>query len=103
MRPIVDHPQVNPESVLLNGKVAVVTGGGTGICRGIAQAFVAFGARVAILERDPERAARVAGELEASGGETLHVEGGTHAAGGWYHHPRDGRYVYGPLPDDDRA
>lgn len=36
-------------------------------------------------------------------GETLHVDGGTHASGGWYHHPRDGHYVYGPLPGNDGA
>jgi 3-oxoacyl-[acyl-carrier protein] reductase len=29
-------------------------------------------------------------------GETLHVDGGTHAAGGWYHHPDTGQYVLGP-------
>jgi 3-oxoacyl-[acyl-carrier protein] reductase len=29
-------------------------------------------------------------------GETLHVDGGTHAAGGWYHHPTTGEYVLGP-------
>lgn len=34
-------------------------------------------------------------------GETLHVDGGTHAAAGWYHHPRDGHYVYGPLPEGE--
>lgn len=28
-------------------------------------------------------------------GQTLHVDGGTSAAGGWYHHPDDGRYVLG--------
>lgn len=28
-------------------------------------------------------------------GQTLHVDGGTSAAGGWYHHP-DGHYVLGP-------
>jgi NAD(P)-dependent dehydrogenase (short-subunit alcohol dehydrogenase family) len=28
-------------------------------------------------------------------GQTLHVDGGTSAAGGWYHHPDDGHYVLG--------
>jgi NAD(P)-dependent dehydrogenase (short-subunit alcohol dehydrogenase family) len=30
-------------------------------------------------------------------GQTLHVDGGTHAAGGWYHHPETGHYVLGPT------
>ncbi len=29
-------------------------------------------------------------------GQTLHVDGGTQAAAGWYHHPDDGHYVLGP-------
>jgi NAD(P)-dependent dehydrogenase (short-subunit alcohol dehydrogenase family) len=29
-------------------------------------------------------------------GQTLHVDGGTAAAGGWYHHPDDGHYLLGP-------
>lgn len=29
-------------------------------------------------------------------GQTLHVDGGTHAAGGWYHHPDSGAYILGP-------
>jgi NAD(P)-dependent dehydrogenase (short-subunit alcohol dehydrogenase family) len=29
-------------------------------------------------------------------GETLHVDGGTHAAGGWYRNPDGGRYILGP-------
>jgi NAD(P)-dependent dehydrogenase (short-subunit alcohol dehydrogenase family) len=29
-------------------------------------------------------------------GHTLHVDGGTAASMGWYHHPADGHYVYGP-------
>jgi NAD(P)-dependent dehydrogenase (short-subunit alcohol dehydrogenase family) len=30
-------------------------------------------------------------------GQTIHVDGGTHAASGWYHHPKDGSYVLGPT------
>jgi NAD(P)-dependent dehydrogenase (short-subunit alcohol dehydrogenase family) len=29
-------------------------------------------------------------------GQTIHVDGGTHAAGGWYHHPETGNYQFGP-------
>jgi NAD(P)-dependent dehydrogenase (short-subunit alcohol dehydrogenase family) len=28
-------------------------------------------------------------------GQTLHVDGGTSAAGGWYHHPDTGDYTLG--------
>lgn len=35
-------------------------------------------------------------------GQTLHVDGGTAAAGGWYHHPDDGHYVLGPVTSPDR-
>ena len=30
-------------------------------------------------------------------GQTIHVDGGTHAAGGWYHHPETGDYALGPT------
>jgi 3-oxoacyl-[acyl-carrier protein] reductase len=29
-------------------------------------------------------------------GQTIHVDGGTAAAGGWYRRPGDGTYVLGP-------
>jgi NAD(P)-dependent dehydrogenase (short-subunit alcohol dehydrogenase family) len=29
-------------------------------------------------------------------GQTIHVDGGTHAAGGWYHHRESGDYILGP-------
>jgi hypothetical protein len=31
-------------------------------------------------------------------GQTLHVDGGTEAAGGWYHDPAGSGYVLGPPP-----
>lgn len=41
----------------------------------------------------------LAGEMSAYiTGQTLHVDGGTSAAGGWYHHPEDGHYVLGYSP-----
>ena len=30
-------------------------------------------------------------------GQTIHVDGGTHAASGWYHHPDTGAYSLGPT------
>jgi len=35
----------------LKGKVVLITGGATGICYGIALAFLKFGARVCIMSR----------------------------------------------------
>jgi 3-oxoacyl-[acyl-carrier protein] reductase len=58
---------MNPSSVLLTGRVAVVTGGGAGIGRGIAAGLAAFGASVAIWERDAESAAAAAKEVGGLG------------------------------------
>jgi 3-oxoacyl-[acyl-carrier protein] reductase len=48
----------------LDGLVAVVTGGGSGIGRGIANGMRAFGAEVAIWEREPEKSAAAAEEVD---------------------------------------
>ncbi len=62
---------MTPESVLLTDRVAVVTGGGAGIGRGIARGLAAFGARVAIWEMNPETAAAAAEEV---GGLGIHTD-----------------------------
>jgi 2-hydroxycyclohexanecarboxyl-CoA dehydrogenase len=58
----------------LNNKVAVVTGGGQGIGRGIACAFASEGARIAILDIDARTAAAAAGECESRGTEAIGIE-----------------------------
>ena len=58
----------------MNDKVAVVTGGGQGIGRGIACAFASEGARIAILDIDARTAAAAAGECESRGTEAIGIE-----------------------------
>jgi NAD(P)-dependent dehydrogenase (short-subunit alcohol dehydrogenase family) len=55
----------------LAGRVAVVTGAGQGIGRGIALLYAREGARVCVAELKPHRAERTAAEIVAAGGEAM--------------------------------
>lgn len=59
------------EGGLLAGRVAVVTGGGQGIGRGVALRLAREGAAVAIFEVNAETAERTAGELRQAGARAL--------------------------------
>lgn len=63
-----DVPAISDWNRLLDGKVAVVTGGGDGIGGAISRLFAQHGARVEIAEIDPERGARAVADIEAAGG-----------------------------------
>ena len=58
---------------ILNGKVAFVTGGGTGITGGIARAFAKHGARLAITSRKEDNLIPQKQFIEESGGECFCV------------------------------
>jgi 3-oxoacyl-[acyl-carrier protein] reductase len=58
----------------LEGKVAVITGGGSGIGAAIALLFAQEGAEVVLLDRDEQHALAVAQECEAFGGRAQALE-----------------------------
>jgi NAD(P)-dependent dehydrogenase (short-subunit alcohol dehydrogenase family) len=63
-----DVPPISDWNRLLDGKVAVVTGGGAGIGGAISRLFAEHGARVEIAEIDPQRGADKQAEIAAAGG-----------------------------------
>ena len=58
----------------LAGKVAFLTGAGAGIARATAKAFVAEGARVAIIDLNREAGTDAEREISGAGGEALFIE-----------------------------
>ena len=63
------------QSDLLRGKVALVTGGGTGICRGLALALASHGCDVAITSRREEHLLPTCQEIERVGVRAFAVPG----------------------------
>jgi NAD(P)-dependent dehydrogenase (short-subunit alcohol dehydrogenase family) len=57
----------------LDGQVAVITGGGAGIGRGIARVFGSEGAAVVLAGRSVDKCEAVASEIEGSGGRAIAV------------------------------
>jgi NAD(P)-dependent dehydrogenase (short-subunit alcohol dehydrogenase family) len=65
----------------LDGMVALITGGTSGIGRATAVLFAAEGANVVITGRDEPRGAEVVAEIEAAGGEGVFVRADVRSAG----------------------
>lgn len=69
-----DVPPIDDWNKLLDGRVAVVTGGGDGIGGAVSRLFAAHGALVEIAEIDKQRAERAVEDITAAGGSaTAHV------------------------------
>ena len=61
------HTALSRDAISLGGKVALVTGGGSGIGRGIAIGMAEFGADVAIIDIDADAASEAASRILEKG------------------------------------
>jgi NAD(P)-dependent dehydrogenase (short-subunit alcohol dehydrogenase family) len=65
---------MNPDSLFtIRGQVAVITGGAGVLCRAMAKALAAAGAKIAVLDLAEEPARKLADEIKSTGGEAIGV------------------------------
>jgi len=67
----------------LKGKVAIVTGAGSGFGEGIARRFAQEGAGVVVNDINPASGQRVAGEISTAGGKAIFVRGDVTRGADW--------------------
>ena len=67
----------------LSGKIAIVTGGGSGFGEGIAKRFAEEGCKVIVNDINTDGGERVVKEIKASGGDAAFIKGDVSKDGDW--------------------
>jgi len=81
----------------LNGKVAVITGGGGILCGCMAKALGEYGVKVAVLDLNEQAAQKVADEIVAAGGQSIGVKCNVLDAGSIREAHQKVKDAFGPI------